>query len=442
MQSEPGNISSVPSRAASRRTVLKMLGAAATLPAVGGLAGCGGGSSGGGNSLTLVFLGDATQQKAFQKLFQAFNDKYPKIDMEATGIAADGWAKFAGTVATRIAGGKVYDTAQIATEGQLLFASKGILNPLKDYIAKDSDYVKEFYKATPDELRKWTQKYGSTDENVYYMYSGYNTMVAYCKKEVFKKAGVELPDKSWTWDQFKEAGKQIKKKTGAFLLPVGYSFLFGDIMPWLLTNGTSTLNDDWDTPTLDSTAAIEAATFVRSLVDEGLSPKPGGEFDAAAQMKKNKLAMLGGGRWPTLEVQQLKMVDDVRILEWPHNATKGTPVGWGGWPIFEASENKDSAWKYLKWLMSPDAAKYYAKIGGTNVPARTAVAQSDLFLNNAPEGTEILSESIKYGTPIPSPKNIVKVQEVVTQAWQQAVTGTKPVKAALTDANEQLKKLV
>src|SRR5262249_48940755 len=152
---------------------------------------------------------------------------------------------------------------------------------------------------------------------------------------------------------------------------------------WLLTNGASTLDADWAHPTYNSPAAIEAATFVKSLLDAGLAPKLGGTFDAASQLSKGKLAVLGGGRWPTLDIRRPKLADKVRILNWPTKSGKGSPIGWDGWPILSASANKDAAWTFIKWMMSNDASEFYAKVGGTNIPALNSVAKSSAFLDDA-----------------------------------------------------------
>jgi len=54
----------------------------------------------------------------------------------------------------------------------------------------------------------------------------------------------DLADRRLDMDDFEAAAAQIKDKTGAYILPFG-SAQFTDIMPWLLSNGASTLNADW-----------------------------------------------------------------------------------------------------------------------------------------------------------------------------------------------------
>lgn len=430
----------------SRRGMLRLMGAtAATVPlaACGSSSGGGGGGTGNGE-LSLAYLGDATQQKAFNDLFTAFNKANPGITVKANGIAAKDWGTFANTISTQLAGGKKYDIVSVATEGQLLMSSKGVLAPLDDFIAKDKAVVDAYYAGIDPHLREWTSRYGSPDGKTYFIPGGYNSVVLYCNTEVFAKAGVDLPTGDWTWDEFKAAGTRIKEKTGAYLISFGEGggFPFVEIMPWLLTNGASTLDADWKTPTFDTPAAIEAATFVKGLIDTGLAPKVGGSFDVPGQFSKGALATLGGGRWPTLDIRRLNLVDKTRIVAWPTKAGKGAPIGWDGWPILNSSTNKDAAWTFIKWLMSTEASEFYAKIGGTNIPALKSVAASQTFLDDAPKGSELLPAAIGYGTPIPSPKQGAETQKVISTGWRNAITGLRPVADALTEANDQLRPLL
>src|SRR5256885_13560056 len=98
----PGQVTGQ-SRRMSRRGALRMMGAAAAIPAMSSLASCGSSSPGGGNTdtgkgtLSLAYLGDASQQAAFNALFAAFNKSHPGITIKANGIAAGDWATFANT---------------------------------------------------------------------------------------------------------------------------------------------------------------------------------------------------------------------------------------------------------------------------------------------------------------------------------------------------------
>ncbi|HEY3510087.1 MAG TPA: extracellular solute-binding protein, partial [Kribbella sp.] len=162
-------------RSLSRRRFLQTTGGTALAAA---LAGCGGGGSGGGSSskeLSFVYMGTAEQQATWNKLFAKFTAQHPEIKLKAEGIPLSNWGDFFNKLSTRIAGGQVPDVIQIATEGQRLFASKGLLAPLDDYIKKDQSTIDEYYADMDPNLIEWDKKYASTDGKTYYLPGEFNT---------------------------------------------------------------------------------------------------------------------------------------------------------------------------------------------------------------------------------------------------------------------------
>lgn len=394
-------------------------------------------------NLNFVYMGDATQQKAFNALFAEFNKDHPKIKLKAVGIPSGNWATFSTTVATRLAGGEKIDIIQVATEGQRLFASKGILENLDPFIDRDKDAVDDYYSDINPNLKKFSNKFASGPKGeTVFIPGGFNTMGMYLNKDVFAAAGVPIPaDGKWTWDQFVADGKKIKEKTGAYITAVGSGY-FTDVMPWLTTNGASTFNSDWTKPSYNSAAAIKSAEFARSLVEMGLSPQPGGQFDGPSAYKQGKLAILGGGRWPVLSVRDLNMVGKTVVVNWPAETRSGSPVGWDAWDITKNSQNKAAAWTFIKFLMSKQAGEYFAKIGGTTVPARQSVAKSPAFTDNAPEGSVRLSEAMSFATPIPSIDQGAQAQKVIEQAWATIIAGQGGAKPTLDAAQAALESLL
>jgi multiple sugar transport system substrate-binding protein len=404
------------------------------------LAACSGGGGGGGGSrkLTYVFYGNASQQAAVKAQYAPFVKKYPKIQFVPQGIAAQNWAGFANTISTRIAGGSAPDVIDIATEGLNIFRSKKLVVNLNPYIKKSKSAIDDFYADMDPGYKQLTSTHGNDPSTTYFMPGGFNTVCFYANTEVFQKAGVDLPgEEDWTWDDFEAAAKKIKEKTGAFMLPFG-SAQFTDILPWLLTNGASTLNEDWTKPVIDSAAAIETAEFCKSMIDKGYSPKPGGTFDAATQMAQGKLAMLAGGRWPTIDMIRLKLVDKVQIVKNPKKVKNGTSIGWDTFPILTSSQNKDDAWTFIEYMTSKEAGEAFAKVGGTNIPARKSIALSDAFLEGAPKGSQLLYNAASYATTVPSPDRGAETQQAIEQAWLRILTGAVGAEAGLKALSAKL----
>ncbi|MFC7465057.1 ABC transporter substrate-binding protein [Brachybacterium sp. GCM10030252] len=275
----------------TRRRALGTMGATG-LASLAALSACGGDpgaatEGAGGDAVEFVFLGNVNQREQFDQLFAAFTEKHPEIDLQ-TAAKSGSWAQFTYTVATQIAGGQPPDIIQMATEGQRLFASKGVLAPLDDLIAGDQDIVEDYYDDIHDNLRIWSTQYGSPDGSTYYMPGGYNPVVQFCNMDLLTGAGVDLPEDGFTWSDLMDAGKKVKSQ-GAFLMTAGNGY-WHDVLPWLTNNGTSSLDEDWARATINSREAIEAAEFARELVAKGYAPEPGGSYDAPTLMQRGELA--------------------------------------------------------------------------------------------------------------------------------------------------------
>ncbi|WP_344200173.1 sugar ABC transporter substrate-binding protein, partial [Pseudolysinimonas kribbensis] len=396
----------------------------------------------GKKKLSFLYFGSASLNKAVEAEYAPFVKANKDIDFAAQGVSANNWADFANTVSTRIAGGSSPDVIDIATEGVGIFRSKKLVVALDDYIAKDKSSIDAYYSDMNPALKAMSDKFGNPDGRTYYLPGGFNTNLLYCNIEVFQKAGVDLPgDEDWTWEDFTDAAKKIKAKTGAYIAPFTNQ-QFQEILPWLLTNGASTLNADWTKPAINTPEGVEAAEYCKMMHDAGFAPAAGGTYDQPTLLAQGKLACLPGGRSPTVDMVRLGIVDKVQIVKWPKKKQNGSPVGWDNFPILASSQNKDDAWKFVHYLSSKEAALSLLKLGGTNVPARRSIVESDAFLRNAPKGSELLYSALDYATPIPGPARGADVQNAIEQAWLQILQGNVTASAGLSQLSDKIESLL
>lgn len=152
--------------------------------------------------------------------------------------------------------------------------------------------------------------------------------------------------------------------------------------------------------------------------------------------------MYGGGRWPIIAVKANEAEQKVALVPWPQKEKQGSPIGWNGYPIMKSSKHKDDAWTFIKFLVSEEGVRYFANIGGTIVPARKSVAESDAYLENSPPGTEFLYEALSYGTPIPAPDKGAQIQQVIEDTWKQILVGNITAEKGLGKAQRKLEGLV
>lgn len=368
-----------------------------------------------------------------QAVFDAFKAQYPGIELEVVGIEGATWAGFADQVTTRIAGGDSYDVVQIATEGQRLFASRGLIEPIDDLIERDAEEVSALLADFHPKLVEWCNTLSSPDGQTYFLPGEFNTMAIWYNAEMLAAAGVAEPTNDWTWDQFLETARALTKPGEVFGMHVSSSY-FGGVMPWLLTNGASPLNADWTEATVNTRGAIEAATFMRQMVAEKISPEPGGEFDAFATMAQGQLAMIGGGKWPQPLLAEVNTLEKVKVVAYPQKAGPGSPIGWNSYPIMKSTQNREAAWALSKFYASPKSAEFIQY----QVPAQRSVAESEAYLSAAPEGIEVLYAALDYATPVPGPDQGSIIQQDIEDTFAQILVGNLEPEAGLNDLNNKI----
>jgi multiple sugar transport system substrate-binding protein len=386
-------------------------------------------------SLTLAYLGTADQQVVWKKLFALFQQKYPDVQLTAQANDSNNWAVYFNSVSTQIAGGKVPDVVQVATEGQRLFASRNLVEPIDAYLARDKDDMAEFYADTPPNILKLVAQ-SSPDGKTYYLPDVYNPMCIWYNVDMFHQAGVDEPDDSWTWDDFLAIAKKVSKP-GVYGFRAEAAYFTG-IMPWVLTNGGNILNSDWTKSTVTDPAVVEALSFMRSLVAQGISPAPGGTFDPFGAMAQGKLAMFGGGCWPIINIRELGIVKKVKIVAWPHKAKQGSPLGFNAYPIMKASKNKEAAWAFAKFMTSREANTYLVENGGTGVPLSKAVVTSNAFLDNTPPGMDKLYAALDYGTLLPAPNKENVIELAIDNVSAQVLTGNVSPSQGMSQLDQQI----
>lgn len=426
----------------SRRSFLKGAGAAAGALALPGLLeACGSSASTGGKSkskgaagskgddvLTIGLPIAASDYKHAAALLNKFTKQTGiTINPFTTNTPSNSWVAVFQEISTKLAGGETVDTAYIATEGMLLFEEQKLLAPLDPYIAKDSADVKGYYADVNPQMLKNFKDLDNIKGHTYFLPIGYNVMSMWYNRDVFKTYKVPEPTPGWTWDQFLSAATKIADAPNRYGFAIGTPTPgpFTDIYPWVLTNGAQVMNSAQTKCVANNPGAIEAATFVRDLVTKKLVNQPGGSYNSQTQTEANRLGMFGAGIWPnaTWTIPQSEANKRFAIVPWPKKAASGTPVGVGGFPIFERSTKKAAIWEFVKYSISEEFQRDLVVTFGGDMPIRQSVARSASFLKQFPPGTENFSTELSYSTMIVGVPNASAVESEMSTVWERIVSG-------------------
>jgi ABC-type glycerol-3-phosphate transport system substrate-binding protein len=373
-------------------------------------------------TLNLYTQGDQSAAVTESVLTQAFQAKYPNVKVVTQFSASTSWDAFFTDLQTAIAGGANLDLVYVPTEGQRLFAGKGLIEPLDSYLERDQADMVEFNTGANASILKMAKEKASTDGQTYFIPYLYNTMGVYYNKQVFAQADVEAPSGSWTWDDLENTMAQLKAAGVQYPFSLDNG-LFTGISPWLLTNGANVLNDDWSESTINSPAAVEAVDFAAKIVADGYSPIPGGKFNVNQQFAQGNVAMFGGGAWPTGGLLSSGLeLDDFGIAPWPKNVRQGSPVGWGSQGLLASSENKEAGWAYIKFLTSPEAQDL---IGLNRLNSALPILESSIDKASSvyPEGYKYLFDALDYSSAIPGPSASIAIQQAVQDTYLSILTG-------------------
>ena len=312
-------------------------------------------------------------QKGWDTTLANFKSANPAIKVDLVGAQGNSWGEYLDKVATMIAGGKQLDTIWVATEGIRQLATKGLIQPVDDLVARDKAELQDYFNDVAPSLIEGTRVNGK----LYGFPYSWNNMVVWYRPSFVKDAGLAKPSPRWTRDDFLTyAQKMTKDNVYGYAVENAY---FVGTMPWLFANGTSLFDANFTKSTATDPQVAEAMQFLVDMVHKyKVSPDPAG-VSTFNMFQAGQLAMFGAGRWPILTFSKDPSFKDFDVQLWPKAKTQVTEYGVDNFPIFTSSRNVEATWKLVKYMTRKDVQ---AQMVGTtdrpvgNVPARRSLATS------------------------------------------------------------------
>ena len=373
-----------------------------------------------------------------------FREENPNIDIKFLGVVGGGgWGSYFDKLSITIAGGETVDMGKIPTEGGRLAVARGLVRPLDEYIEATTELDAYFEDVSPELAEVFV--YGGKTYGLPY---DYNNMMIWFNVNRLAEEGLEMPPEDWTFSDFREYAAALTKRDGNNTTHYGFSFWtapFG-LCPWLFNNGLEGMmggGDDLSVPLQDEPAYAEVIQFLYDLmyVDES-APKPDapltGNFEAGTQ------AMLMAGRWPLTGFLQNEFRDwDVQY--WPQGTRRVTEVGCGSWPIFQASQHPEAAWKFETKLLQQESIAYIVSTGA-NIPSLRSVGYADDFVNLQDRSGRLWYESIdREDIPVmsvTSPPDFSEMEQISNRFLSQVFADELGISEALNSTREELQAMV
>jgi multiple sugar transport system substrate-binding protein len=154
--------------------------------------------------LRMVWWGSQNRHDRTLKAIDLFQQQNPNIKIAPEFTGWDGyWEK----LATQAAGKNLPDIIQMDMQYLAEYVSRGLLENLNPYVESgtlDLTDVEEQYLSG-----------GRIDGNLYSVNIGANALAMAVDPEMYKKAGLSIPEPGYTWEDFMEQARVLKQSMGS-----------------------------------------------------------------------------------------------------------------------------------------------------------------------------------------------------------------------------------
>jgi ABC-type glycerol-3-phosphate transport system substrate-binding protein len=361
---------------------------------------------------------DIEDRDRYDSFFETFEQQNPDISIEATY----------GQDIFKLIGTKdepdLFKTGDAYIEG-----ISEAMTPLDPFIHDDDTFDVTLYHENIIESLK-------VDGVLYALPTSINTSLLYYNKALFDASEDALrdalnlpqdasvyPDETWTYDDFRTAGVTLTLFEGEGVNRVYTQFgaetqsrWWGE---WLIYvrhfGGTFYVPGNNRLSALDSAEALQGTRFMcdKSMGDDTQKFAPD-LFDPELSFSAGNVAMIFGGHmgdWASYDAVGLDW--DIEVLPTPVGRpdARGGEIATDAFGISARSDNKDKAWRFLKYWVSSDGAKAMVENGkiGALKSMPEIIDEVDPLRQTVPDNIEAVFEAMAIAMPLPKEKDFERV---------------------------------
>jgi multiple sugar transport system substrate-binding protein len=359
---------------------------------------------------------------AMQDQLKRYTDSHPNVTIQRTAIP---FADLKQKLLQGAAAGQLPDIVMIDNPDHSAFAALGVLEDLTDRV-KAWDQDKAYFEGSWKSTIFQGKNYGIPDNS--------GCLVLWYNTEITGSANVNPPT---NWDELKSAAKALSEGDQFGLAVSGVKSEEGTFqwLPFLWETGE-------DLPTLNSDGGKAALQLWVDLVKDGnMSPGILGwnQQDVRIQFQNRKAAMMINGPWqiPILKRDNPDLKWDVVTL--PQNKQGASILGGENMAIVKGGKNIDVAWELISWTQTPENLKTYLTQAG-KLPCRQDLANDPAWTGDPV--LKVFIEQLKVAKPRTYGPKYPEISNTIQEMMQAAISGQKPVDAAVADAAAKIAPLL
>jgi multiple sugar transport system substrate-binding protein len=358
------------------------------------LTACGGAqpaASRGPVTISMMMWGDPAELDVWNQIVADFHQAKPDITVK---VEVSDWDSYWTKLKTLLSADTPPDVFAMDAPLYLDYQSRGVLLNLQPYLDKNPDLLKGVYPQTLEAYK--------TSDGMYGLPRDFQTIVLFYNKDMFDAAGVAYPTGDWTYDDLRNAAKQltIVGSDGKVSQYGFYSDLWDMELIWseaIWAYGGDIINADHTKTLVGEPKAREAWQFFHDMMFEDKSwptSTTAGEYGDDPFLA-GVAAMTTIGHWAVPGYAEANFKWDVAPM--PKGPSRqATSVNSAGFVVGKASKNPDAAFEFLKYVLSEPAQKRLAELGFA-CPVLQSVAESDSFLKQSTQiDQKVFLDSLKF----------------------------------------------
>jgi len=319
--------------------------------------------------LTFWHNWEGTNGDVMKELVDRFNSQNPDIQVETV---FQPYADIMTLYQTAIVGGTTPDVAALDLILVPQLVETGAIAPLDDFISNDAN-------SNIDDFYPMLANYDVIEGVRYALPVSTNNMQLIWNKDLFKNAGLDPEKAPTTWEEMQSMAEKCQDSSNGvvgfeyYTQPTGEGITW-QFQVWLWAAGGKFLNDDNTAAAFNTKEGLEALTYVSDmLAGKGSQPGPWGLFG------DQKACMQLDGSWLFGYRKDAPFEWGIAPVPAPAGGTTASNVGGEHLFMFDASDNKDAAYKFIQYLTSSEVQLEWDQKTGF-LPVRKSVAENSDYL--------------------------------------------------------------
>ncbi|MDQ0889578.1 multiple sugar transport system substrate-binding protein [Paenibacillus sp. V4I9] len=323
--------------------------------------------------LRIMWWGDQKRADRTNEALRKFEEKNPNIKIVGEFAPSSGYFD---KLNTQLASGTAPDAFFLG--GNVVdYANKNVLLELDPFVGKELDL---------NDMDKSMIQYGTFKGKLLHVSAGANARGIVVNTELFKKAGIPVPQDGWSWADYGRISKEITDKLGKDVFGT-YNFTVDGMDIYMKQRGKQLYDMDNAKLGFEQKDAEEWFTLWDTMTKTGGVVTPALQVSNPPSDTSKSLVVTGKVAMSLLASNQLGahqnlIPDQLALVQLPRGP-KGTGV------VFESSQGlsgyaktkhpKEVAMLMNYWINDPDAAKILGNDRGVPVTSK----MRDLLKKNA-----------------------------------------------------------